>query len=103
MPGSYWINNATAPDNAPTYASTLDNLPLIDHIVLNINNAAIYWSIKLSDNYLGHDKFGAWQPYILAIPQTIILYRSNAVGFKFYAAVPGLAKPAQVTVEAVTV
>jgi len=106
MPGSYWINNVTAPDNSPTLASTLDGLPVLDHIVFNVANAAIYWSIKLADDKLGHDKFGVWQPYLFALPQSFTLYRTGVVGVRFYAAIPVASLPsgasqAQVTVEAI--
>lgn len=102
---SYPLNNVTAPDNAPTAASTLDPLPVCDHINLDVTNAAIFWSIKQTNN-LTSPQTGAWQPYVYMAPGSRPIQRFGIVGFRFYAAVPQAQLPvgglqAQVTAEAV--
>lgn len=101
---SYMLNNITAPDNY-TAASTLDSLPPLDHINLDVANQAIFWSIKQT-NDLTTDVTGAWQPEVYMSPGSRPLYRSGMVGIKVRAAkaaasLPAGAFQAQVTVEAV--
>ena len=104
---SWWINNVTAPDppNA-TALSTLDNLPELDHVNINVVNSAIYYQLKQRDPYVGNELWGAWQPPIFMVPSQQSLSRDGIVGIRFYAAVatanlPSGASQAQVTIEAV--
>lgn len=105
---SWWINNVTAPDNNPTRLSTLDNLPFLDHININVVNAAIYYQIKSADPHVANDTWGVWQPPIFFLPSQQSLYRVGAIGVRFYAAItaallPAGSSQAQVTIEAVSI
>ena len=101
---SYALNNVTAPDNY-TAGSTLDNLPPIDHVNLDVANGGIYWSIKQTNN-LTTDLTGSWQPEVYMLPSSRTITRAGIVGIRVRAAVPAGSLPAgasqaQVTVEAV--
>lgn len=101
---SYPLNNITAPDNY-TAASTLYPLPVLDHINLDVQNAAIYWSIA-ETNDLTTELSGSWQPEVFMIPGSRVITRPNIIGIRIRAAVPLAQIPAgssqaQVTAEAV--
>ncbi len=101
---SYPLNNITAPDQY-TPASTLFPLPVLDHINIDVANAAIYWSIAQS-NDLTTNLSGAWQPEVFMLPGSRSITRLNMVGVRIRAAIPAAQLPtgsaqAQVTVEAV--
>jgi len=101
---SYMLNNITAPDSYAS-SSTLDNLPVCDHVNLDVQNGGIYWSIKQT-NDLTTDLSGAWQPEVFMATGSRSLSRSGVVGIRVRAAVPAAQLPsgtsqAQVTVEAV--
>jgi len=106
---SYPLNNITAPDNQPTPASTLDLLPICNHVNIDLSNSAIYWSVKEARGpVIGLETQGDWQPYVFMIPGSRTIYSRGAgiIGFKFYAAVATASLPvgqqqAQVTVEVV--
>lgn len=107
---SYPLNNVTAPDNAPTPVSTLDNLEICSHVNIDVQNSGIFWSVKeASGPLMGLERIGNWNPYVFMAPSSRTIYNrgSGIIGFRFYAAVPnatlvaaGLVQ-AQVTVEAV--
>lgn len=40
------LNNVTAPDSAPTSASTIDNTTPHTRAVVDVFNSAIYWQVK---------------------------------------------------------
>lgn len=110
---SFTLNNVTAPDaytpGTPTptqpVVATLDLLPILDHVNIDVVNAAIYWSIKQvssSDPVLG----GSWQPEVFQLPGSRTIRRLGIVGIRFRAAIPAAQIPAggfqaQVTIEAV--
>lgn len=101
---SYAINNLTAPDQY-TQAGTLSPLPLLDHVNLDVANAAIYWSINQT-NALTTDLSGSWQPEVFMLPGSRTLARVGMVGIRVRAAVKAANLPtgqpqAQVTVEAI--
>lgn len=101
---SFPLNNITAPD-AYTAAATLEQLPVLEHINLDVVNAAIYWSLKQSSN-LATDVTGTWQPEVFMLPGSRTLRRAGMVGIRVRAAVPAAQLPAgasqaQVTVEAI--
>lgn len=101
---SYALNNLTAPDQY-TAASTLDGLPVLDHVNLDVLNQPIFWSIKQT-NDLTTDMSGAWQPEVFMAPGSRTITRAGVVGVRVRAAVPASSLPAgiggaQVTVEAV--
>jgi hypothetical protein len=98
------INNLTAPDTY-TAASTLYPLPLLDHINIDVQNAAIYWQIA-ETNPLTTVLSGAWNSEVFMIPGSRTLTRGSMVGVRFRAAIPTAQLPvgaiqAQVTIEAV--
>lgn len=115
---SYSLNNFTAPDlylpqgatvlngaAVLTGPATLDSLPLLDHININVGNAAIYYSLQLVGG-LSANKAGAFQPETFLIPGFLIIQRKGVVGIRIRAAVLATNLPpggtqAQVTVEAV--
>jgi hypothetical protein len=101
---SYALNNITAPDKYGK-TSTLDPLPVLDHINIDVTNQAIYWSIKQT-NQLTTDLSGAWQPEVFMAPGSRSISRHGVVGIRIRAAVaaanlPAGSTQAQVTVEAV--
>lgn len=104
---SYALNNITAPDAyTPTGGTaTLDPLPVLDHVNIDVVNQAIYWSIKQT-NDLTTNLSGSWQPEIFMLPGSRTLTRVGMVGIRVRAAIPAAQLPvgatqAQVTVEAV--
>lgn len=106
MSGSWVINNQTAPDNAATPATTLDNLPLIGRVNIDVANSAIYWQLKQSSSNSALYTQGTWGPATYMAPGSRTLFRSSIIGFRFWAAVTAANLPsgqtqAQVTVEAV--
>jgi len=92
---SYALNNVTTQD-AYTAATTLDLLPPCSRVNLDVNNTAIYWSVKLA---VAGTQLGAWGPDVFMSPGSRTLQRSNIVGIRVRSAVAG--KPAQVTAECV--
>lgn len=101
---SFALNNITAPDNY-TAASTLESLPVLDHVNLDVSNQAIYWSLKQS-NDLATGVTGAWQPEVFMLPGSRVLRRQGMIGIRVRAAtaaanLPTGATQAHVTVEAV--
>ncbi len=101
---SWAINNLTAPD-AYTPGSTLDNLPAISRVNLDVVNAAIYWQLKQA-NGTGLSTEGSWGQEVFMLPGSRPLLRQNIIGIRFRAAVvaaqlPSGAAQAQVTVEAI--
>lgn len=100
---SWALNNITAPD-AYNAGSTLDLLPILDHVNLDVVNAAIYWQLKLSDT--GLEGQGQWDTEVFMLPGSRSLYRRGIVGIRIRAATPAAQLPsgsnqAQVTVEAI--
>lgn len=101
---SFALNNITAPDKY-VGSSTLDQLPVLDHVNLDVSNGAIYWSVKQT-NDLTTPLSGAWQPEVYMIQGSRTITRRGIVGIRIRAAVaagslPAGATQAQVTVEAV--
>lgn len=101
---SFALNNITAPDNY-TPAGTLDQLPILDHVNIDVTNSAIYWSIKQTTD-LTTPYTGTWQPEVFMLPGSRTIARAGIVGIRIRAAVPAAGLPtggsqAQVTVEAV--
>lgn len=101
---SYMLNNITAPDQYQS-TSTLDNLPVLDHVNLDVSNQGIFWSLKQTSD-LTTDITGAWQPEVYMLPGSRILDRDGVVGIRIRAAIaaanlPAGGSQAQVTVEAV--
>lgn len=105
---SFVINNLTAPDIAPTDASTRIHLPICDHINLDVYNSAIYWSVAEAQAPFGQEQVWDWTDYVFMGPGSRTIYNRGAgiVGFRFYAAVLAANLPvgqlqAQVTAEIV--
>lgn len=102
---SYSLNNITAPDQY-TPKSTLDALPFVDYIIIDVTNSAIFWSIKQVYGTGDSDVAGTWQPEIFMLPGSRQLLRKQVTGIRIRAAIaaanlPATATQAQVTVEAV--
>lgn len=115
---SYALNNFTAPDKylppattalngagVLTGPATLYPLPLLDHININVQNSAVYWS-PFQTNALTTDLSGTAQQEVYLPPGFMLIQRANLVGIQVRAAVPALSLAvgvlqAQVTVEAV--
>jgi hypothetical protein len=100
---SWSLNNITAPDNY-TAGSTLENLPILDHINIDVTNGGIFWQLKLAANEL--ESFGQWDTEVFMITASRTLDRPGMVGIRVRAAIPAAQLPAgstqaQVTVEAV--
>lgn len=116
---SYSLNNFTAPDAylAPgavgsnsrsqvTGPATLQRLPLLDHINLDVSNSAVFYSLLLTNSLDPNAAGGSWQPDTFQIPASKTITRKGLVGIRIRAAVTGAnlaatATQAQVTVEAV--
>lgn len=88
----------------------LDNLPIIDHVNIDVMNASIYWSTKEgTPSAIGFEKLGTWQPFVFMPPGSRTIYNRGGgiLGFQFYAANPNTVisgaggTQARVTVEAV--
>jgi hypothetical protein len=115
---SYPLSNFTAPDaylppgqtatnsaGALTGPATLYNLPVVDHVNLDVLNAAIYWSIAQADP-LDANRAGRWQSEVFMAPGSRVIQRAGIVGVRVRAArlanqLTAGALQAQVTVEAV--
>lgn len=102
---SWALNNITAPDNY-TPGSTLDTLPVLDHVNLDVSNQAIYWQLKLADPTSQLETTGQWDQEVFMFPGSRSLYRTGMVGIRIRAAVVAASLPAgsiqaQVTVEAI--
>lgn len=95
------LNNVTAPDNAPTSASTIDNTVEHHRAVVDVANAAIYWQVKVGN---GRADAG-WTPAngtFMAPGSRRIPTEGTIYGFRFWAAVklanlPAGGSQAQVT------
>jgi hypothetical protein len=116
---SYSLNNFTAPDAylAPgatgtnsraqtTGPATLQMLPLLDHVNIDVANGGIYFSLLLANSLDANASGGSWQPETFMLPGSKSLTRSGLVGIRVRAAVTGAnlaaaATQAQVTVEAI--
>lgn len=105
---SWSINNLTAPDNY-TPASTLDNLPAVSRVTLDIANGAIYYQLReIRVGGAGRTERMAdtWGQETLVTPQSKPLHRRGIVGVRFRAAIAAAQLPAgqlqaQVTVQAI--
>lgn len=94
---SWALNNITTPATY-TAASTLEQLPVLDHVNLDVSNAAIFWQLKLTDNSL-LETMGTWDQEVFMLPGSRSLYRPGMVGVRVRSA--NAALPAQATIEAV--
>ena len=112
---SYSLNNFSAPDRylgpgqtvangagAATGPATLAFLPPVDHINLDVSNAAVFWSL-MQTNELASPDTGTWQPETFMTPGSRVITRANVTGIRVRAAVAGQTGTtlAQITVEAV--
>lgn len=102
---NFTINALTAPDNAPTAASTLDNLPVCSRVNIDVANAGILLQLKVVDDPSQLFTQGRWQQAVQQIPTSRTYFRS-IVGVRFWASIPLASLPAGqfqavVTVEAV--
>lgn len=110
---SWALNNITAPDNYTSGpgGSTLDNLPVIDHVNIDVTNSSIFWQLKLAQ-LTGYapteslETLGQWDTEVFMFPGSKTIDRPGIVGVRVRAAVPLASLPAgasqaQVTVEAV--
>jgi|SRR5215472_2823697 len=89
-------------------APILDNLPICDHINIDVMNASVYWASKEVTGNTSLDRLGTWQQFVFMPPGSRTIYNRGGglVGFQFYAAIPAAHIPAgsfqaRVTVEAV--
>jgi len=107
---SWALNNITAPDSY-TNTSTLQNLPVLDHINIDVYNAAIYWQPKevLGATNIGitaPDTLGTWGTEVYMTPGSRSIIRPGLVGIRVRAAVLAANLPygtsqAQTTIECV--
>lgn len=93
------LNNVTAPDNAPTAASTIDGTVPYSRAIIDVANAAIYWQAKTGSSRSMAD----WTPpagVFMGVGSRRAPVSGVIYGLRFWAAVPAaqLAKQAQVTV-----
>lgn len=96
------LNNITAPDKAPTAASTIDGAVPCSRAVVDVQNSAIYWQAKCGNG----PAEAAWTPangVFMAPGSRRAPVPGKVYGFRFWAAVPAAslasgAKQAQVTV-----
>lgn len=96
------LNNVTAPDSAPTAASTIDGTVPYSRAIIDVANAAIYWQAKVGDGRSSAD----WTPangVFMSIGSRRAPVSGKIYGFRFWAAVPAAqipvgGKQAQVTV-----
>lgn len=96
------LNNVTAPDNAPTLASTIDGTVPYSRALIDVQNAAIYWQAKVGDGRSAAD----WTPAsgVFMVPGSRRAPVSGKIyGFRFWAAVPTAQIPAGGTQAQVTV
>lgn len=116
---SYPLNNFTAPDAyLPPGATagngrgqtcgpaTLQQLPPIDHVNIDVANTSIYWSIAQAAP-LDANRAGTWQDETFMSPGSRTITRQGITGIRVRAAVtasllPASVVQAQVTVEAVS-
>ena len=101
---SWTLDNITAPDNY-TAASTLDQLPVLDHVNIDVANGGIFWQLKLASGPTNPEA-GSWDTEVRQNTGSRSLYRKGMVGIRIRAAVPAASLPAgaiqaQVNVEAV--
>lgn len=94
---NYALNNVTTADQY-TAPNTLAPLPVLDHVNIDVSNAAIYWQLQQT-NDLTSDRSGSWQTEVFMSPGSRTLSRAGMVGVRVRSAAPGV--PAQATVEAV--
>lgn len=99
------INNLTAPD-AYSSASTLENLPDITAVNIDVANQAIYWQIQQVVAATGLYTEATWQEETFMLPGSRSIYRAGIRGCRFRAAItaadlPSGSSQAQVTIEAV--
>lgn len=97
------LNNLTAPDSY-TPQATLDNLPVLDHVNLDVSNQAIYYQLKITRSLV--EALGDWDLEVFQAPASRSLYRQGITGVRFRAAIPSAQLPAgasqaQVTLEAI--
>lgn len=96
------LNNVTAPDNAATTASTLDQTTQHRRAVVDVFNSGIYWQVKSGNSRSDAD----WTPAsgtFMAPGSRRIPSEGLIFGFRFWAAtkaanLPTGGKQAQVTV-----
>lgn len=105
---SYSVNLVTAPDTAPTPASTLDSGIFFDHFLIDVVNSWIYWQLKLVTVPGQPAQQAAWEigsrPML---PGSRPIHRAGACGLRFWAGVLAANLPpgglqAVVTVEGIT-
>lgn len=108
--GSWAINNVTAPDaytpSGQVGGATLNNLPVLDHINIDVTNQAIFWQLQLTDPVALLETQAAWDQEVYMTPGSRSLYRPGMCGIRIRAALTAASLPAgafqaQVTVEAV--
>lgn len=99
---SWAINQQTAPDTFDT-SSTLDKLPVLDHINIDVVNQGIYWQVKQAGAMDPSGLSGVWNPPVYMLPGSRTLQRAGMVGFRFYAATPAAKLPAGSSQAVVTV
>lgn len=81
------LNNITAPDNAPTAASTIDGTVPYSRAIVDVYNAAIYWQAKVGDSRTVAD----WTPpngVFMGVGSRRAPVSGKVYGFRFWAAVP---------------
>ena len=105
MPNSA-LNNVTAPD-AYAANATLDTGNWIDHVNVDVTNAAIYWQIKQASRPGDAPQMSTWQAEVFMLPGSRVIDRPGITGFRFRGAIPAAQLPAgssqaQVTAELVT-
>jgi len=100
---NYALNNITAPVNAPTVASTIEVGFFLDHINIDVTNAAIYWQLKGIKQPTDPAQMADWSQfaYVQMIPGSRTITRQGITGIRFYAVNAAAAPQAIVTVEAV--
>lgn len=117
---SFVINNLTAPDNyivivgppptppVATTPSTLDLLPICDHVNIDVLNSPILWAVKEARQPWGMEQQGDWQVEVFMVPGSRTIYNRGGgiIGFRFraYVLAANIVAPqlqAQVTIEAV--
>lgn len=82
---SWALNQVTAPDNYAD-AATLDQLPILDHVNIDVTNQGIYWQVKQTTS-LDPRQGGTWNPEVYMAPGSRTLQRAGMVGLRFRAAI----------------
>ena len=102
---SWSLNNITAPDayTSGPGGSTLDNLPVLDHVNIDVANGGIFWQLKLAAPGPVAPESGNWDNETFMLPGSRTLQRRGMVGIRVRAAVPVAQLPAGATQAAVTV